>query len=317
MKKHLLTNSKSRGGITKLNSNAFTLIELLAIIVILAIIAVITVPIILNIIENSRKGAASDSAYGYKDSVNKFYIAELQNHNKLKLDGTYTVKSDGSLEPTTDNTFGFGDSEYGDSLDVQVAGTIPSSGKLRYSNNVLNAGCVVIGDYKVTFGTDGKVDGTVKGNCSDYEFPSVSSTSSVWNDYYYVDSNGTMLNTSTFDNSWKYWAQGNIETGEQEICALFANNANGVICVAPDSVLSTDFGSKDSSNNYIVTGNTAEKVSQMESLGASCTIDQYSINCSGNDVIIQIASDGGSYSGDSNHYLWISKGEYYEPLLDY
>ena len=46
--------------------NAFTLIELLAIIVILAIIAVITVPIILNIIENSRKGAAKDSAYGYK-----------------------------------------------------------------------------------------------------------------------------------------------------------------------------------------------------------------------------------------------------------
>ena len=46
--------------------NAFTLIELLAIIVILAIIALITVPIILNIIENSRKGAAQDSAYGYK-----------------------------------------------------------------------------------------------------------------------------------------------------------------------------------------------------------------------------------------------------------
>ena len=155
----------------KKKKNAFTLIELLAIIVILAIIAVITVPIILNIIENSRKGAATDSAYGYKDSVNKFYIAELQNHNKLKLDGTYTVKSDGSLEPTTDNTFEFGDSEYGDSLDVQVSGTIPSSGKLRYSNNVLNAGCLVIGDYKITFGTDGKVNETVKGDCESYEIP--------------------------------------------------------------------------------------------------------------------------------------------------
>ena len=49
--------------------NGFTLIELLAIIVILAIIAVITVPIILNIIDNSRRGAAKDSAYGYKDGA--------------------------------------------------------------------------------------------------------------------------------------------------------------------------------------------------------------------------------------------------------
>ena len=45
----------------KMNRKGFTLIELLAIIVILAIIAVITVPIILNIIDNARKGAASNA----------------------------------------------------------------------------------------------------------------------------------------------------------------------------------------------------------------------------------------------------------------
>ena len=63
----------------------FTLIELLAIIVILAIIAVITVPIILNIIEESKKGAAKDSAYGYKDSVNKYYTQELLNNQNSKI----------------------------------------------------------------------------------------------------------------------------------------------------------------------------------------------------------------------------------------
>ena len=57
----------------KLYDKAFTLIELLAIIVILAIIAVITVPIILNIIDNSKKGAAIDSAYGYKKAINQYY----------------------------------------------------------------------------------------------------------------------------------------------------------------------------------------------------------------------------------------------------
>ena len=58
MKKQKLTNRNEE----KIKFNAFTLIELLAIIVILAIIAVITVPVILNIIENSKMGAAKDSA---------------------------------------------------------------------------------------------------------------------------------------------------------------------------------------------------------------------------------------------------------------
>ena len=54
-------------------NKGFTLIELLAIIVILAIIAVITVPIVLDIIEKSRKGAAFDSVYGITDTA-KLYL---------------------------------------------------------------------------------------------------------------------------------------------------------------------------------------------------------------------------------------------------
>lgn len=53
----------------KMSKKGFTLIELLAIIVILAIIAVITVPIILNIIDNAKKGAARSSVLGYADAV--------------------------------------------------------------------------------------------------------------------------------------------------------------------------------------------------------------------------------------------------------
>lgn len=47
------------------NKNGFTLIELLAIIVILSIIAVITVSVVLNIIDDSKKGSTKDSACGY------------------------------------------------------------------------------------------------------------------------------------------------------------------------------------------------------------------------------------------------------------
>ena len=121
IKKHLLTSSCNEG-ITRLRNNAFTLIELLAIIIILAIIAVITVPIILNIIENSRKGTATDSAYGYKDSVNKYYVQELSNNNKLKLNGTYEVKANGVL------TGNFGVTENAEDRTIPIDGTKPSSG---------------------------------------------------------------------------------------------------------------------------------------------------------------------------------------------
>ena len=83
-KKFLLDNNKFK-------KNAFTLIELLAIIVILAIIAVITVPIILNIIENARKGAAQDSAYGYKDAISKYYVTKLSEDPNYNMSGTYTT----------------------------------------------------------------------------------------------------------------------------------------------------------------------------------------------------------------------------------
>ena len=76
------------------NKKGFTLIELLAIIVILAIIAVITVPIILNIIDNSKKGAVMDSALGYKDAVQKHYVSRLiDNQNEEVVSGYKLVSA--------------------------------------------------------------------------------------------------------------------------------------------------------------------------------------------------------------------------------
>lgn len=53
-------------------NKGFTLIELLAVIVILAIIALIATPIILNMINDAKKSARKDSAYGYLDAVEKY-----------------------------------------------------------------------------------------------------------------------------------------------------------------------------------------------------------------------------------------------------
>ena len=128
--------------------NGFTLIELLAIIVILAIIAVITVPIILNIIETSKKGAAQDSAYGYKDAVNKWYVSKLQEDNKYTLNGGYTI-SEGKLND----------------IEIPLSGDKPTSGNLHYTNSILDGGCLTIGEYKVTFDEKGNASNTEKGEC--------------------------------------------------------------------------------------------------------------------------------------------------------
>ena len=133
--------------------NAFTLIELLAIIVILAIIAVITVPIILNIIENSRKGAATDSAYGYKDAINKYYLKKLyDNPNWNEFDATYNVNSDGNLVKSPTETY-----------DITVSGQHPTDGYIVIQNKQ-TSGCLIYGDYAVTI-KNGEVTNTKKGDC--------------------------------------------------------------------------------------------------------------------------------------------------------
>ena len=59
----------------KVNSKAFTLIELLAVIVVLAIIAMIAIPVILGVIDKAKLGALKDSAYGLVEA-SELYLAK-------------------------------------------------------------------------------------------------------------------------------------------------------------------------------------------------------------------------------------------------
>ena len=124
----LVTNNKLRGYLT---TKAFTLIELLAIIVILAIIAVITVPIILNVIENAKKGSVIDSAYGYKDSIQKYYMSESVNNSGVELPtGTYDISNLPS--------------------NFDVSGEHPSEGWVKLEKGRVIAYSLKFGDYVVT-----------------------------------------------------------------------------------------------------------------------------------------------------------------------
>ncbi len=82
-----------------MNKRGFTLIELLAIIVILAIIAVITVPIILNIIETARRGAAKNSVTGYGKAVELAYTKSLY-EQELSIDGDKDTDGKKTIELT-------------------------------------------------------------------------------------------------------------------------------------------------------------------------------------------------------------------------
>jgi len=135
------------------NKKGFTLIELLAIIVILAIIAVITVPIILNIIENSKMGAATDSAYGFKDAVNKAYVTKLSGDSDYSIaDDTYTVE------------------DLKTQIGLSLSGKEPGSNSwVTIEKNNVTEGCLQYDEFKVEF-TDGKVSNTEKGECSGLVF---------------------------------------------------------------------------------------------------------------------------------------------------
>ena len=165
----------------------FTLIELLSIIVILAIIAVITVPIILNIIENSKTGATKDSVYGYKDAITNYYV------NKL----------------TTDGNFKFDNKNYSvqdlKNAGLSVSGKEPggNSWVSIVDNNVVD-GCLQYDDYMVRIGSDYMSD-VLKGECdtmtswSQTVFPTVmkSDGTTIYYDSTWIKNNPIFYNPVT------------------------------------------------------------------------------------------------------------------------
>lgn len=79
-----------------MKKKGFTLIELLAVIVILAVIALITTPLILNVIDTARKGAAESGALGYLDAVEKqIIINQVEGSATQIVDGTYDLPMEG------------------------------------------------------------------------------------------------------------------------------------------------------------------------------------------------------------------------------
>lgn len=100
-----------------MKEKGFTLIELLAVIVILALIALIATPIILGIIEDSKKNSFKASAYGISQSAKNAFVENLYHGGEPK---SITYKY----------TDGIASSTPADYL-LKFEGEVPRNGEIR------------------------------------------------------------------------------------------------------------------------------------------------------------------------------------------
>ena len=113
----------------------FTLIELLAVIVILAVIALIATPIILNIIEDSKKQSIISSANLYIDGLVK-QIATKNLTNEFNPSSCTVLNGNVTCDGT--------------SLTYEVNGQAPTSGSITFNNGIVTGYTLAISGYTVT-----------------------------------------------------------------------------------------------------------------------------------------------------------------------
>ena len=133
-----------------MKKKGFTLIELLAVIVVLAIIALIATPIVLNLINNAKEGAAKSSATAYVKAVENGVVQELLNSNDQSYTGKFNVDSTGlKFVSDTDNN---------KKITVDASGKLPKSGSyvLLDEDGTVTNGYFVVDNYNFLY-SDGNV----------------------------------------------------------------------------------------------------------------------------------------------------------------
>ena len=131
------------------SNKGFTLIELLAVIVILAIIALITVPIVIKIIDNAKKGAAEDSTYGVIETARLFWVSNQYDFDVSKRDVEFQCGTTGVCSATIAVSANGGTSTTNKTVTLDIDGTKPKGGKVKIvaTTGVVTVTDLLFGDY--------------------------------------------------------------------------------------------------------------------------------------------------------------------------
>ena len=264
------------------NKKGFTLIELLAVIVILAIIMVIAVPQILNVIENSRKTAAIESAQFFVDAVNKnnqFASTSLSSDYELYRDGKYNVSN-------VKNT-------------LKLKNTWPSDNStFEIANGKVKTACLKVNKYNLS--CDGKWCSVTNSECENENY---TYTGYFWRD---VSTDGYTLNNgwyTTLNPNSKVYRRTDGTT--PEVCVVFSKGTACMTSSYYNGNYSTDYYNSDFStcssggmgtftssniNNSCLKGYALSKAEEMLSKGASSCSVQYNgsyyfVHCGGNSAV--------------------------------
>ncbi len=128
-----------------MKKKGFTLIELLAVIVVLAIIALIATPIVLNLINNAKEGAAKSSATAYVKAVENGVVQELLSSNDQSYTGRFEIDSTGlKLVSDTDSN---------KKITVDVSGKLPKENSyvVLDENGTVTNGYFTIDNYYIVY----------------------------------------------------------------------------------------------------------------------------------------------------------------------
>ena len=133
-----------------MEKKGFTLIELLAVIVILAIIALIATPIIMNVIENTKKGSAERTASNYIDAVKTAVATERIKGNILE--GEYLIDEDGNLCPAGETC------TEANKIMIDMNGKKPNGVKIVLENGrVTTDSIITVNGYEVKYDKNGSL----------------------------------------------------------------------------------------------------------------------------------------------------------------
>ena len=138
--------------------DGFTLIELLAVIVVLAVIALIAVPIVLNLVNTAKKGAAEASSIAFLKAVDNYMLLTQMNPDLVKLENgkTYQISRIKYEEVAFIDLFI--DKVYAEENEAEIflneiidmKGTKPTSGTVTIDGNKVSEAKIITNGYNVS-----------------------------------------------------------------------------------------------------------------------------------------------------------------------